>query len=80
MRVETKEAAVATAHAVIARSLEIDALAKKLVDDGMLGLVSVLHSTLSNTKSSEQVQIERLEAQNATAARALAAWILKEQC
>ena len=64
---KTKEEAVAVARAVIARSQTMDALAKKLSDDDMLGL-----------ECGETVQLERLAAENAAAARVLAAWVVQE--
>lgn len=67
MSTESKEEAVAVARAVIARSQEMDALAKKLDADDMLGL-----------ECSETVRLEKLAAQNAAAARVLAAWVVKE--
>jgi hypothetical protein len=64
---KSKEEAVTVARAVLARSQEMDALAKKLSDDDMVGL-----------ECSETVQLERLAAANAAAARMLAAWVVEE--
>ncbi len=64
---KSTEEAVTVARAVIARSREMDALAMKLSADDMLGL-----------ECAETVQLERLAAANAAAARMLAAWVVEE--
>lgn len=67
MNAPTMKDVVAIARAVIERSQKMEALAKQLSDDDMLGL-----------ECSETVQLERLAAENAAAARQLAAWVVQE--
>jgi len=67
MIVKSKEEAVVAARQVLDRARQMEALAKKLNDDDMLGL-----------ECAETVQLEKLSGQNAAAARALADWIVKE--
>ena len=67
MSVESREDAVIVARRVIERSQEMDALVEKLEDEDMLGL-----------ECAETVKLEKLSAENASAARVLAAWIVKE--
>ncbi len=67
MSIESKEDAVHVARRVIARSQEMDALVRKLEDEDMIGL-----------ECAETVKLEKLSAENASSARALAEWIVKE--
>lgn len=61
-----REEVVTLASAVIQRAQEMDILVKKIVEDGVLGL-----------EDDNQVQLEKLAADNALAAVKLAAWVLE---
>jgi hypothetical protein len=63
---KTKEEAVTVASAVVQRAQEMDAIVKKIVDDDALGL-----------EDANQVQLEKLAADNALAAIELSAWVLE---
>lgn len=67
MSIESKEDAALVARRVIERAEEMDAIVEKLEADDMIGL-----------ECRETVQLEKLSAENASAARVLAEWIVKE--
>ena len=67
MSIDSKEDAAHVARSVIERSNEMDALVEKLKAEGWLGF-----------ECPETVRVEKLAAENASAARVLAAWIVKE--
>lgn len=67
MSIESKEDAVHVARRVIERSNAMDALVEKLAAEDMIGL-----------ECAETVKLEKLSAENASAARVLAEWIVKE--
>lgn len=67
MKIESKEEAIRLAQDVIARCANMEQIVKDLEAEDMLGL-----------ECSGTVQLEKLSAENARAARSLAEWLLKE--